>query len=357
MILNLVEELSCFFVDDSIRDEALGDLWEADHRLHVQKTPLLWRDLLNLWRFLLIVKASIAIRLDIFKESFQENYADVFKYGNVDHDLDKGEIDLGTLDVLRRYCDFRFIDSRKTTAVQWVSSYLQKTKAIHNSDDRLSQLIKQADRLINQCQSTTGHRGDSESVINSLVLSHFIKRLESNPPTQIDGQTFIELVKGVHLTREFINRYIGFNDETFSRRLIIRTWSLTVYAISWEPGQVVEMHHHGNSLDAIQIIQGKMTHWMLAPEDWEKEIPFEGCHSNERYQGKSQIFSDGEVCLVDRLYGHQIANLSDERLITLHFRFGPPPEDNHWRSTADELNFVWEQIEFVWNQPLQRPIC
>lgn len=357
MVLNLVEELSCFIVHESIRDEALGDLWEADHKLHVSNVHALWRNLITLWNFVLIVKASLAIEFDALKESATKVYERLFKGAReIDQNFDMEEIDVATLQFLKRYCDFRLLGSQQSTAAQWVSSYINKTKIVHSSDDRLMWLVKKADKLIDRCQTMTGSQGDSESVINSLLLSNFIRRLESNPPTQIDAQTFLKLVNSVDLTREFINKYVGFSEETFSRKLIIRTWSLTLYVISWEPGQRVDMHHHGNALDAIRVIQGEMAHWLIAPEDREEEIPFEGGQSTERCHGEPQLFSDGEVALVDRRYGHQIANLSDERLITLHVRFGLPPEDDHWRSTADELKFVWEQIEFVWSQPLQHAV-
>jgi len=361
MILNLLEKVSRFTIDSSIREEALGDLWEADYLLESQDVSFVWRELSSLWCFLLLVKASVTILLEKLRDVLSRRQPSWFLSLDSSQVTELGELDEETLQTLRHYCDFRLhrsadqfkgVDSTQLSADKWRSSPLDKS----NVDTKLLWLIQRADRVLDQCQSETGRQGDSESVINSLLLSHFIRRLEDNPPSQVDIATFSDLVRDVHLTREFIDRYVCFDAERFSRQLIVQTFSLTIYVISWEPGQIVPIHHHGTALDAIQVIQGELAQWVLPPEDWEKEIPFERAKLTERCSGTPEIYTAGEVALVDRRHAHQVGNLSDERLITLHFRFGQPPEDSSWRATADELKFVWEQIEFVWNKPMKQPV-
>ena len=44
---------------ESYRDEAIGDLWEADHNMKVNNTPCVLRGLVILWRALLLVAYSV----------------------------------------------------------------------------------------------------------------------------------------------------------------------------------------------------------------------------------------------------------------------------------------------------------
>ncbi len=353
MILNILEEISRFSIDGSIREEALGDLWERNHRLQTEDSPLLWRYFVIISQFFSVVRASILIKKENVNELVSATISKLLEPIHEEQSFDVGEIEPETLAKLKRYCERRLSGNQRTSIDKWRSA-VDKARVIRSEDDKLLWLIRRADRVIAQCRSVTGRQGDSESVINSLVLSQFIRRLEVNPPTEMDVQKFYELVRDVRLTRDFIDRYVDFRRDTFGRKLIVRTWSLSVYVISWEPGQFVKLHHHGNALDAIRIIEGEMAHWVLPPGTWERDIPFEGCEvakSTECSLGTPQTFTTGDIALVDRRHGHRIANLSNERLTTLHFRFGQPPEDDHWRSTVDELKFVWEQVEFVWNQP------
>ncbi len=359
MILNLLEKVSRFTIEDSIREEALGDLWEADYVLESRGASFVWRELSSLWCFSLVVKASAFIWIERLRDVVSRRQPRWFSSSESSQEIEIGALNDETLETLRRYCDFylhgetdqtyRSASSRRLRPIRWQANPLEKSKV----DSKLLWLIQLANRVLEQCQSKTDRQGDSESVINSVLLSHFIHRLESDPPP-VDLSTFAKLVGDVHLTREFIDRYVCFDLETFSRRLIVQTSSLSIYVISWEPGQKAPIHHHGYALDAIRVVQGEMAHWVIPPEAWEQEIPFEGRKSTELYAETPELYSAGEIALVNRRHAHQIANLSNSRLITLHFRMGHSPEDDHWRATADALTFVWENMEFVWKKPAEQ---
>jgi hypothetical protein len=88
-----------------------------------------------------------------------------------------------------------------------------------------------------------------------------------------------------------------------------------------------------------------MAHWQLSPEEKSNRFPFESFDRSIRYEGPHVTVKTGETVVIDRLHAHQIANLSNRRLLTLHIRLGHPPEDRHWRTTADTEMFVWNQTE------------
>jgi oxalate decarboxylase/phosphoglucose isomerase-like protein (cupin superfamily) len=106
------------------------------------------------------------------------------------------------------------------------------------------------------------------------------------------------------------------------------------------------MHHHGNSLDAISIVSGRMEHWLLSPEECEeKRILYEGGKSANKYEGESTIYYQGEWVFIDRRYGHQIENSSKEKLVTLHIRFGAPPDDDKWSPNQGQPITISNQTE------------
>jgi len=90
-----------------------------------------------------------------------------------------------------------------------------------------------------------------------------------------------------------------------------------------------------------------MEHSMLPPEESEKQrIPTENDYPDGFLDIPSQLHTKGEWTFIDRRHAHQIRNYSgNENLVTLHFRFGSPPDDNKWVPPAKEqLKLVWEQV-------------
>ncbi|MFN6565221.1 MAG: hypothetical protein RMY28_036215 [Nostoc sp. ChiSLP01] len=222
-------------------------------------------------------------------------------------------------------------------------------------DNQLRYWLDQADRIIDQCQRDAKEQVDCEIVINTLILKNFSIQLSYIGPNKITLDKFCELSRTVRLSHAFLSKYICFNDKHFSRKLILQTTYLSVYVIGWEPSQESLMHHHGNSLDAILILEGEMTHWLLSPEECKsKNVPFEAHPSSQKFSGKAEKFTVGDWVFIDRHCAHQIANSSEKRLATLHIRFGAPPDDDNWETTEDQPVIVWYQMEeYVLN--LQSP--
>jgi len=336
MFVQLIEDAARYLVFESIRDESLGDLWEADYRLKRSGTPKIVRLAKVTWNFLLIVKASITIFVDekLDQTSGNQGLSSLENECSDCHLSDGIELTTKEIEEIRTYCYTRKL----------YNSFLSR-RLLKSSITPESYWIDQAERIIKKCQHQ-GCKIDCEAVINNFMLSNLVRKIESIPPENVDIGILHDLVRNTNLTSEFIDQYVKFDDRSYKRQLIFRTWSLAVYVISWRPGQESWAHHHGYALDVIKVIQGQMTHWHILPENLENEVPFE-CfrHLKKRYEGPSETFSAGDIVTVDRCQGHQIGNLSNENLVTLHFRFGPPPEDDHWRSTNDTEMFIWNQTE------------
>lgn len=247
---------------------------------------------------------------------------------------------------VRRYCEASSNHDKKTLIK------ILSFATLH--DALLRYWLDQADEKIKQYQKTSEDKLDIELIINSLVLQNLSQELSlilpyqsTNSSAQPIQEKFNELVAQVHLTQEFLDRYTCFNDNHFCRKLILQNRHLCVYVIGWEPEQKSEIHHHGNSLDAIRVIKGKMNHWLIAPEQWEAKgsVSFEGCLPQGEAWGEEAIIEEGQQVVIDRRYGHQIKNSSGQRLVTLHFRFGSLPEDNYWEPSSESPIMSWSQLE------------
>jgi hypothetical protein len=338
MFTELIESVAKRLVVESIRDESLGDLWEANYNLRQKGTSRFLRTAIFVWNFILLIKASILLISEKIVSSALDNLDSSLLDDEEQHvELSNGtDLTLETIVQIRRYCSIR----------QLYAPILSKKLMSHFKIED-SYWTRQTDRILEKCQSRGERLIDSETIVNSFILSNLIRKIEAIPPGKVDIAFLHDLVEDVCLTDKFINRYVEFYDKDYNRQLIFRTWSLAVYVISWKPGQDSWMHHHGYALDAIKVIRGKMTHWLVSPDEFDGYVPFEDFKDKKKkkYEGPSETFLEGNIVLIDRCQGHQIANLSDKELVTLHFRFGHPPEDDHWRSTNDTEMFVWNQTE------------
>ncbi len=340
MFVQLIENAAKVLVYEPIRDESLGDLWELDYQLKTRQTPKLIRLIKTLCTFLQIVRASVIL---LFEEQIIPLIQSSHNTSFLDHDqlIDRTDNSLQgkvltseAIAEVRRYCNTRRLYNPTLSR-----------KLLNYSPTPYIYWIRQCDRIIEKCQER-GHKSiDNEAIVNSFILSNLLRKIEAIPPHQINLEAFKGFVQDVPLTDAFLERYVAFDRQSYGRQLICRTWSLAVYAISWMPGQESWLHHHGHALDAIKVIRGEMTHWIVSPGDCEGDVPFEGFSRSKRYEGPAQVFTTGDLVLIDRGVGHQISNRSSENLVTLHFRFGHPPEDNHWRTTSDTEMLVWKQTE------------
>lgn len=336
MFPELIENAAKYLIVESIRDESLGDLWESNYNLTQQGIPKLLRITIFVWNFLLLIRASVVLL-------FERKGSEVLRRLNsslndtessIEPPDDSNTLTPEILKRIRQYCNLR----------RFYAPVLSQ-RLMGHIDVHDSYWIRQTDRIIDKCQHRGDHIVDCEVIVNGFILSNFVRRIETLPPKKVTIDLLHDFVSDVNLTEDFINRYVKFDDRDYKRQLIFQTRSLAVYVISWKPGQESWLHHHGYALDAIKVIRGKMTHWLVSLDQLNGFIPFEYFQDQKRYEGPSDTFSTGDIIVIDRGKGHQIANLSNTNLVTLHFRFGYPPEDDHWRSTTDTEMFVWNQTE------------
>ena len=205
-------------------------------------------------------------------------------------------------------------------------------------DEGLNYWLSEADQIIDY-QLSTGLIPDYDLVISSLSIKNLVHNLTRDPSDKVTDrvrfETFKKLVKQTELKGKFLEKYKSFSNKSFSRKAIFQTKisfkntekDLTIYMIGWKPGQTTHtVHHHGQSLDAIQVYQGEMTHWFVDQRLEPEEV----------ISTPGDIITKNEFVCIKRKQHHFIANNSSQELVTLHFRFGAPPDNDNWVKLPDE---------------------
>ena len=233
--------------------------------------------------------------------------------------------------IVQLYCEL--VTSLNTSIAE--EKKIRSILELASYDKELRQWINLTDMLINYYLN----RGVivTFDVINSfLSIKSFndflINEIQINSNRKINICDFQELVKSIKFSQSFIEPCIEFSNEKFCRNLIFQTSLFSIYVIGWLPSQFSNIHHHGNELDAILVNEGQATHIVFY--DDKKEI------SKNTYSNKDIVF-------VDRHQTHQIGNSSKQKLVTVHFRYGSAPQDNHWTTNeyTKSMRTFWNDIE------------
>lgn len=185
------------------------------------------------------------------------------------------------------------------------------------------------------------HNDPNSSFVNSQfqAINNELKKISSDP-NLITLSTFSQLVEKIDLS-ELLIEDIELELNQGSRKFLLMEDNLTVYIIVWKPGKIAARHHHGNSLDAIRVIKGKMTHWTfpeLNPENSQSLMSnsFDEFPAVEIAKPGEEFNSSSKPIFIDRWNYHQLGNQSTEVLVTIHFRFGKSPDDEHWITNSEE---------------------
>jgi quercetin dioxygenase-like cupin family protein len=148
-------------------------------------------------------------------------------------------------------------------------------------------------------------------------LEDFILEVKRTSPTEMTLEKFISLAQKVVLSDDFLAEHIKFSDHDRSLTVISSTPFGQIYIIAWKPGQGCHAHFHDNSLGAIHVLEGELTHYLC-------EIPPHD-NSGAYRRIKTDKIQAGDWIGIDLNQMHELANESRENVITLHFRFFKSP--------------------------------
>lgn len=94
----------------------------------------------------------------------------------------------------------------------------------------------------------------------------------------------------------------SFHQNQYARHLVVRTPNVEIIVVCWLPGQGSPVHGHGPSDAVMVILEGEMSYTNYFPDG--KKV--------------SGILRPGDIAHAPVGVKHQIANASDQSLVTLH---------------------------------------
>ncbi|NEP28647.1 cysteine dioxygenase family protein [Moorena sp. SIO3I6] len=177
-------------------------------------------------------------------------------------------------------------------------------------DSQFDQCIDRVDQLISQSLQSCPSSGCS----GLLSLDEFIYQVNAIAPQDMSMERFKELAANLNLSQKLIEQSISFKESDYHRRLVCMTPFGGIFVISWEPGQFSQIHTHGEEISIIRVYKGTLTHRFYDP--------VEHLQGKQGYRTKDEKkFTEGELVCVGFHQTHQLANESQERLVTVHVRF------------------------------------
>lgn len=152
-----------------------------------------------------------------------------------------------------------------------------------------------------------------------LSLEEFLLFMNRQEVAALTHQELLDRVTSLQLSDELIASRTRFAKTEYARNLVCRTPEFELLVLCWQPGQHSTIHDHGGSLNAIKVHRGELTSWLYEPAEG---TPPQAVGPARRVAEQTTQPGD-ELAGIDRQGIHQLANASDEDLITIHV-YAPP---------------------------------
>ncbi|MEY2831287.1 MAG: hypothetical protein RLZZ574_545 [Cyanobacteriota bacterium] len=149
-----------------------------------------------------------------------------------------------------------------------------------------------------------------------LTLDDFILEINKVPSLELKLDQLQDWVARLDLRNMAIAKHIYFSPENYQRRILYRDSCCEIILVCWQPGQFSSIHDHGDSLNVTFVYQGVLTSKTFTRNDSATET-LSPLLLEEKY------LQPGELIGVDRAQIHQLANTSEQNLVTLNFYAKP----------------------------------
>lgn len=169
---------------------------------------------------------------------------------------------------------------------------------------------------------------------NRLTLDNFILEMIRIPPTDLQIEQLEQLVSQLDLNDILLRQHIAFSDQRYARKLLCRTSRFDMLVLCWHPGQFTTIHDHAGAINVTRVRSGILTARIF-------EVSEEKSPNEKRVRLKSEEeLERGKLAVVDRNQIHQLANTSDEKLVTLHVYAPPLKNINVYCPNSGQVDYV-----------------
>lgn len=154
-----------------------------------------------------------------------------------------------------------------------------------------------------------------------LSFEDFLLEMLRIPSDRLYLERLQDWIDCLDLRDELFRHHIQFCSQGYQRRLLCRTPRFDLLILCWQPGQASSIHDHADSLNVTRVYRGTLTARTFEPI---APVTSNRCCPNNRMAiVQEQQLSKNQITAVDRYQIHQLANTSDENLVTLHLYARP----------------------------------
>ncbi len=163
-----------------------------------------------------------------------------------------------------------------------------------------------------------------------LPLDRFVLEIGREPVAALPFDRFVELGLALDIDDALVRSRIRFCEDHYARNLVCRTPDFELLVLCWKPGQESTIHDHAGSLNVIRIYEGTLTSRFFERAGGGPGVCEVGGAAGELPAGPVRLHHeeqlDGGHTGLDRGGIHQLANTTDEALVTVHL-YSPPLQD------------------------------
>lgn len=148
---------------------------------------------------------------------------------------------------------------------------------------------------------------------SQLSLDEFMVEMGREPVSSLTHERLMGLVDRLRVSDALVESRTCFTEDHYARNLVCRTPDFELLVLCWNSGQISTIHDHAGSLNAIRVFAGELTSRTYRPSVGQAPGtgPVEMTAEERVRPGEGWIG-------VDRGGIHQLANTSDDDLVTVH---------------------------------------
>ena len=204
---------------------------------------------------------------------------------------------------------------------------IQKLLELAFVDDELENRLKEIDDEIIEREESVNARYRAEDNNNKIVnlqqsrvyeFNDLLNNLLTNKASFFSNPKlfFKDLCCKLKLSKEVIEHYVHFSEDTYQRRLLFCTPNMSATIISWKPGQKSQLHLHKTGFCFIYVYSGELSveHLKLGEDSRLDSI---------------KTYSKGKWCFSPSGVNHKLGNNSETNLVTVHYRYFPDDSLEH----------------------------
>jgi uncharacterized NAD(P)/FAD-binding protein YdhS/predicted metal-dependent enzyme (double-stranded beta helix superfamily) len=143
-----------------------------------------------------------------------------------------------------------------------------------------------------------------------LTLNNFIREIQK-VSTRLDLVQLQDWVARLDLTDLAIANNIYFSPKNYQRQILYRDSNCEIILVCWQPGQFSPIHDHGDSLNVTRVYRGVLTSRIFTQNN-------SATDRSSPLLLSTQYLQSSELIGVDRGEIHQLANTSQQNLVTLN---------------------------------------